>query len=150
MALEHVRVSQQGKEYLIRLKRVTGIKNWNILCRWALCTSLAEPSIPPNTARQPDSNVEMTWRVFGGQYADLYLVLVKERCLRDGLNTDDATVADQVRLHLHRGIAYLAGNKRLRSIENLVSLAIDTRQDRDFTADAIKSPRSTEGASMEM
>ena len=122
MAIEHVRVSQQGKEHLIRLKRVTGIKNWNVLCRWALCASLAEASVPPNSATHPDSNVEMTWRVFGGRYADLYLALVKERCLRDGLDTDDATVAQQFRLHLHRGIAYLAGNRKLRSIENLVSM----------------------------
>ena len=128
MAIEHIRVSQQAKEQLIRLKRATGIKNWNVLCRWALCVSLAEVSAPPSAATHPDSNVEMTWRVFGGRYADLYLALLKERCLLDGLSTDESTLAQQFRLHLHRGIAYLSGNKKLRGVEDLVSMA--SRSDR--------------------
>ena len=65
----------------------------------------------------------MTWRVFGGRYADLYLAMLKERCRLDGLGIDDATLSQQFRLHLHRGIAYLAGNKKLRGIEDLVSMA---------------------------
>ena len=132
MTIEHVKVSQQAKDHLIRLKRVTGIKNWNVLCRWALCVSLAEPSAPSNSAAHPDSNVEMTWRVFGGRYADLYLALLKERCLLDGLDTDDATLAQQFRLHLHRGIAYLAGNRKHCSIETLVSLATVRRSYREI------------------
>jgi len=130
VTIEHVRVSQRAKDQLVRLKRVTGIKNWNLLCRWALCVSLAESSMPSNIAAHPDSNVEMTWRVFGGRYADLYLALLKERCLLDGLDTDDATLAQQFRLHLHRGIAYLAGNRKLRSIEDLVSMARTDRKAR--------------------
>ena len=132
MAIEHVRVSQQAKDHLIRLKRVTGIKNWNVLCRWALCVSLAESSPPSTATTHPDSNVEMTWRVFGGRYADLYLALLKERCLLDGLAPDDTTVAQQFRLHLHRGIGYLAGNRKLRSVESLVSMASSERQPREL------------------
>ena len=130
MALEHVRVSQQAKDHLIRLKRITGIKNWNVLCRWALCVSLAEESRPSNSDAHPDSNVEMTWKVFGGQFAELYLSLLKERCLLDGLETDEATLAQQFRLHLHRGISYLAGNRKLRSIEDLVLMANTERLNR--------------------
>ena len=37
-----VRVNQQAKDQLIKLKRITGIKQWNVLCRWALCLSLAQ------------------------------------------------------------------------------------------------------------
>ena len=36
----------QAKEQLIRLKTRTGIPQWNILCRWAFCLSLAEPTPP--------------------------------------------------------------------------------------------------------
>jgi DNA sulfur modification protein DndE len=70
-----------------------------------------------------DSNVEMSWRVFGGRYADLYLVLLKERCLLDGLPTDDETLAQQFRLHLHRGISYLAANKAIRTIDDFIAVA---------------------------
>jgi DNA sulfur modification protein DndE len=121
-AIDHVRLSQQAKDQLIKLKRVTGIEQWNVLCRWALCTSLAEKSIPPAAKIPADSNVEMSWRVFGGRYSDIYLALMKERCLRDGIDTDTETIAQQFRLHLHRGIAYLFGNKSLRKIDDLIEL----------------------------
>lgn len=122
MAIEHIRLSQQAKDQLIKLKRVTGIEHWNVLCRWALCLSLAEQSVPPQSKIPADSNVEMSWKVFGGRYADLYLALMRERCVRDGLGADSDTVAQQFRLHLHRGISYLAGNKDLRKIDDLVAL----------------------------
>lgn len=124
MSIEHIRISQQAKEQLIRLKRLTGIEQWNVLCRWALCVSLAEPSVPPAAKVPADSNVEMNWKVFGGRYADVYLLLLKERCIRDGLSTDPDTLSQQLRVHLHRGISYLAANRRLKTIDNLVSLAL--------------------------
>ena len=120
--LEHIQLSQQAKEQLIRLKRVSGIASWNVLCRWGLCVSLAEDSIPKKRRIPADSNVEMTWRVFGGAYGDLYFTALKERCIRDGLGTDDRTMAEQFRLHLHRGISYLAANKGLAEIGDLVSM----------------------------
>ena len=124
MVVEHIRLSQRAKDQLIKLKRVTGIEHWNVLCRWAYCLSLSESSIP-SLARVPaDSNVEMSWRVFGGRYADLYVALLKERCERDGLGTETEVLAQQFRLHLHRGIAYLAGNRELRRIDDLLGLAV--------------------------
>jgi DNA sulfur modification protein DndE len=124
MAVEHIRLSQQAKDQLVKLKRITGIEHWNVLCRWAFCLSLSEQSVPPTAKIPADSNVEMSWKIFGGRYADLYMALLKERCVRDGLGTDMETLAQQFRLHLHRGIAYLAANKDLRKIDDLISLAV--------------------------
>ena len=123
MLVEHIRLSQHAKDQLIKLKRVTGIEHWNVLCRWAFCVSLAEPGVPPPAKIPADSNVEMSWKIFGGRHADLYLTLLKERCVRDGLGTDPEILAQQFRLHLHRGISYLFGNKQLRKINDLVALA---------------------------
>lgn len=114
MAIEHIRLSKQAREQLIRLKRYTGIEHWNVLCRWAFCRSLAEPSVPPPARIPADSNVEMSWRVFGGRHHELYMALLKERCLRDGLEIEDDVLAGQFRLHLHRGIAYLANDRQVR------------------------------------
>ena len=124
MSIEHIRLSQRAKDQLIKLKRVTGIEHWNELCRWALCVSFAEQSVPPAAKIPADSNVEMSWKVFGGRYADLYLALLTERCVRDSLGTDPEVLAQQFRLHLHRGISYLAGNKKLRKIDDLIALAV--------------------------
>lgn len=125
MPIEHIRVSQQAREQLIRLKRHTGIDHWNVLCRWAFCRSLAEPSVPPPAKHPADSNVEMSWRVFGGRHSDLFLALLKERCLADGLGVDDETLATQFRLHLHRGIAYLANDRSIRSVAALTATATE-------------------------
>ena len=71
MAIEHIRLSQQARDQLITLKRRTGIAHWNVLCRWALCRSLAEPAKPPAIKLTLDSNVEMNWRTFGGDLGDV-------------------------------------------------------------------------------
>lgn len=124
MSLDTIRLSQRAKEQLTRAKRDTGIKNWNVLSRWALCLSLAEPSVPAPAKIPADSSVEMTWKVFGGADADLYLALITQRCHNDGLGTDPETLAEQFRLHLHRGIGYLFGDPQLKSLTGLLSAAV--------------------------
>ena len=123
-AIESVRVSQRAKDQLIKLKRTTGISHWNALCRWGFCLSLAEEGAPPETEFPLDSNVEMTWRVFGGRHSNLYMALLKERLCRDGLPLSPETISRQFRLHLHRGISYLADGSNIRSIDDLISLVI--------------------------
>ena len=123
MAIETVRVSTKARDQLVTLKRRTGIQHWNVLCRWALCVSLAEPTPPRDEKITTDSSVEMTWKTFGGPYHELYSALISMRCQKDGLPVDPPTVAHQFRLHLHRGIAYLAGDPSIRSIESLVASA---------------------------
>jgi DNA sulfur modification protein DndE len=122
MPVDHIRLSQAARDQLITLKRRTGIKHWNELCRWALCVSLAEPAAPPAARIPADSNVEMEWRTFAGPCGDLLWGLLRHRCHDDGLPLDEETLAQQFRLHLHRGIGYLAGNRDLASIADLVSL----------------------------
>jgi DNA sulfur modification protein DndE len=124
MSLDSIKLSQRAKEQLTRSKRDTGIKNWNVLSRWALCLSLAEPTVPAPAKIPADSSVEMSWRVFGGADADLYLALIMQRCHDDGLGTDPDTIAEQFRLHLHRGIGYLFGDPRLKSLAGLLSSAV--------------------------
>ena len=115
-----IRLSVTAREQLITLKRHTGIRQWNVLCRWAFTTSLAELSMPPRQVHPADSNVEMTWKVFGGTHEVVYAALLVERCIADGLPVTEEVLAEQFRLHLHRGIAYLVGSRESRSIEGLV------------------------------
>jgi DNA sulfur modification protein DndE len=116
MLLETVRISQSARDQLMRLKRDTGIQNWNVLCRWALCLSLAEPSIPPPAKIVADSNVEMKWETFGGEHADTYDVIFRQRCFEDGVELSDESIGEYFKLHLHRGIGYLFGDKKYRDI----------------------------------
>ena len=124
MVIDNIKLSQAAKDQLVKLKRVTGITHWNVLCRWGFCRSLAELAPPPMMRIPADSNVEMTWRVFGGRRAALYLALLQMRLERDGLTIYDETLSQQFRLHLHRGISYLAGDRSLSRVDSLMSLAL--------------------------
>ena len=118
-----VRVDERAKTQLTTLKRRTGIKNWNVLCRWALCVSLAEPSPPANQEVGKLSNVEMSWSTFGGPAADVYADVLRAWCDTNGIEQTSDALAEQFRLHLHRGITYLVGNEDTRTLRGLVSLA---------------------------
>lgn len=124
MSLEKIRVSKKGRDQLMTLKRRTGIEHWNVLCRWALCVSLAEPTKPRQDKITGDSPVEMTWYTFAGEYEQLYLGLLRERCHRDGLGVDPDTIAQQFRIHLHRGISYLVGDSSRKTLPLFLAQAL--------------------------
>ncbi|MFE9788917.1 DNA sulfur modification protein DndE [Nocardia salmonicida] len=125
MPIENIRLSKQGRDQLITLRRRTGIEHWNTLCRWALCRSLAEPAPPPMAKIPADSNLEMSWRTFAGSHGALYWALLRHRCHTDGLPLDEETLAQQFRLHLHRGIGYLIGDRHVRNIADLVATTME-------------------------
>ena len=124
MIVKQVRLSQQAKDQLSRLKGKTGIKKWNILCRWALSYSLAEKTLTTDIPNASDSNLEMSWYTFGGDYYEIYEALVKAWCISMGLGTDNETVAKYFRLNLERGIAHLCGTGFIKSIDDLLLLAV--------------------------
>lgn len=118
--VETVRVSRQAKDQLIKVKRYTGIDNWNVLCRWALCLSLREKSIPAAYNQPLDGGVEMTWKVFAGEQADVFAALTILRCKQDGFPESAEGIAACLRAHLHRGIGYLASGNNNRSLPDLI------------------------------
>jgi DNA sulfur modification protein DndE len=125
ISIERVKLSQTAKDQLIKLKRYTKIEQWNILCRWAICRSLAEPTIPSPVPIPADSNVEILWPILTGEMSDYLIIALRQRCHNDGLGTDEKTLAQQFRLHLHRGIGYLVGDSNLKSIDNLIELMLN-------------------------
>lgn len=119
--IETVRVVETDRDLLSRLKRSTGIKNWNILCRWAFVLSIADQN---PTSVDPVGNwsaVEMTWRVFGGPYAEVYWALLVQRVHEDGL-APEVDLDREFNRHLHRGIGQLANLSQKPSIRSLISL----------------------------
>jgi len=116
----HVDDADTERSHLIRLKTKTGIDNWNILCRWAFCLSLAESTLPRSdgVARE-GAAIEMTWRTFGGDFSDVYLALLKHACHAQGLEINKQNLESLLWLHIHRGIGYLMGNKK-KGIENML------------------------------
>ena len=126
MVIKQIRLSQQAKDQLSRLKAKTGIKNWNILCRWAFCYSLAENTIPSDLAEREESNLEMSWITFGGEYYEIYEALMKAWCIRMELPLDRDTIAKYFRLNLETGIAHLCGTGFIKNADDLLKLAVRT------------------------
>lgn len=120
--IDTIRVSERAKQQLITLKRNTGIEHWNVLCRWALCMSLREPSKPPAEGQNTLSSLEMNWKTFAGHEEDAYKAILLARMIEDFGTISPSLINTQFRLHLHRGISRLAA-KKIRSIEDLVRIA---------------------------
>ncbi|MEF1174635.1 MULTISPECIES: DNA sulfur modification protein DndE [Vibrio] len=122
MSIETVRLSEKAKGQLITVKKNTKIDNWNVLCRWALMLSLKEESIPPHEDIVTNSNVEMTWKVFGGEFSDIYLAMLRQRIKTDFGEICEDELNYHFKLHLHRGVSYLLSKSK--SIDELLDLAI--------------------------
>lgn len=122
MIMRQIRLSNRAKERLSRLKGKTGIKNWNVLCRWAYCYSLKENTIPTPENIDADSNVEMSWYTFAGEYSDLYEALIIAWCKKMDMPTDNETMAKYVKMHIERGISYLSGTNFIRELDDLLRL----------------------------
>ena len=82
--------------------------------------SLSENTKPTEIAIPADSNLEMSWMTFGGDYYEIYEALVKAWCLKMKLPIDDESVARYFRLNLERGIANLCGTGFIKSIDCLL------------------------------
>lgn len=85
--------------------------------------SLQEPTPPTPIDIPADSNVEMTWHAFGGEHHDTYMALLRCRCYHDGIELTPENINKQFRLHLHRGINYLATPNKIANIVDLISLS---------------------------
>jgi len=124
MIMRQIRLSNRAKERLSRLKGKTGIKNWNVLCRWAYCYSLKENTIPTPENIDGDSNVEMSWYTFAGEYSDLYEALIIAWCKKMDIPTDNETMAKYIKMHIERGISYLSGTNFIRELDDLLRLGV--------------------------
>ena len=122
MIMKQIRLSNRAKERLSRLKGKTGIKNWNVLCRWAYCYSLKENTIPTPENIDGDSNVEMSWYTFAGEYSELYEALIIAWCKKMDISTDNETMAKYIKMHIERGISYLSGTNFIRELDDLLRL----------------------------
>lgn len=118
--VEHVKISARGRDILIKIKRVTGLEHWNEICRIALCNSLANPTLPAKRPKIADSNIDMEWKTFAGQFQQELAALTITRAHKDKINiSDKADLAEYFRDHLERGIAYMQNIKSLKELSEI-------------------------------
>jgi DNA sulfur modification protein DndE len=105
--IERVKISADGKHQLSTLKRRTGIEHYNIICRHALCASLANTSRVPPEALQYTGGLEIDWQTLGGEAAATLQNLLIVRALEEEGDASPIAVRKTLQAHLHRGLAYL-------------------------------------------
>jgi DNA sulfur modification protein DndE len=113
--VETVRISAKGRDTLINAKRKTGVEQWNVLCRWALCASLSIDSAPKPAKITEDSNIEIAWKVFSGGFGEIFSAALRSRFGRD-TEMVKYTPSEHFRAHLERGISYLQNVKNLEHL----------------------------------
>jgi len=118
-----VRISTRGREILIKLKRYTGISQWNTLCRIAYCYSLAIETEPAHSPEKSDCALEIEWDTFTGPIKNELSALTVWRLAKGDIPGSDA--ARYVRTHIERGLGAL---QNTRSILDLCSIIIDGRE----------------------
>ncbi len=113
-----VRISARGREILIKLKRYTGIGQWNTLCRLAYCYSLAIGTEPTHSPEKGDCALEIEWGTFCGP---LKTELAALTILHSGKHgTSHSDIAKYVRGHVERGLGAI---QNVRSVAELVQIA---------------------------
>ena len=112
-----VRISTRGREILIKLKRYTGIGQWNTLCRIAYCYSIAITTEPTQSPEKGDIALEIEWPTFAGPLKAELAALTVARARAAAVNEQD--IARYVRSHLERGLSAI---QNVRSVAEMVEL----------------------------
>lgn len=109
--IDRLRLTAGAKQQLITLKRRTGIEHYNVLCRHALCLSLANPAPAPDEHLQFGNGLEIDWKTFAGDADATYLNLLVVRSLADDGDASPAAIRRSLTRHVHRGLSYLVSRQ---------------------------------------
>jgi len=123
--IETVRLSDKSKDLLVKIKRITGIQTWNVICRIAFCLSLRDKSNPPPASEGEKPAIEISWKVFAGEMADVYSGLLLQRFKIEREAKSDMTLDECLKRHIFRGLGSLdaaTNQKNQGSLETLFKI----------------------------
>lgn len=124
MKLTKLRLTTEASNRLRFVAGKTGLTP-NLLCRLGFCLSLRELSVP-NPTDYLEEDREFNRYTLLGEYDQLFISLLIERCHRDGLEL--GKLPDYFRAHVNRGVVLL--QQRVKSIAGLSQL-IPPQPERD-------------------
>lgn len=105
--VENLKITDRGRDLLIKLKRITGLEHWNEICRIAFCFSLRDQSVPPPYEQVAERKVVIEWKVFAGDQSNLYAGLLVLRHHHDRRLGFKGTTEECLRRHVQRGLGSL-------------------------------------------
>ena len=108
ISVEAIRLSQNEKDLLVRVKRRTGIDSWNILCRWAIILSLRSTETNFKKSSEKRDAVEIRWETFAGDTRDILSAALLLAYRQANLDPETVSLTDFTHFKLSDGIKRLA------------------------------------------
>ena len=118
--IDLLRTSVNVGNSLTRIKTITGIPNWNIICRWAFCLSLKQTSLPREVDEKLDG-IEIDYDTLVGKNKSIYTQLLINNLISHKVEIDKKNLTKYLYAHVNRGVNIIYTNK-LKDISGLMNL----------------------------
>ena len=118
--IDQLRTSTTVKNSLTRIKSITSIQNWNVLCRWGFCLSIKQLSLPRTVDEKLDG-IEMDYGTFVGKNENIYTQLLINNLRHHNIEVNKENLAKYLYAHVNRGVNIIYTNK-LKDISGLMAL----------------------------
>ena len=120
LTIDNLKTSTNLKNSLTRIKTNTGIANWNVICRWALCLSLKQASLPREVDEKLDG-VEIDYDILVGKNKTIYTQLLINNLITHKVEINKKNLTKFLNAHVNRGANIIYTNK-LKDISGLFKL----------------------------
>ena len=118
--IDQLRTSGSLKNLLTRIKGITSIQNWNVLCRWGFCFSIKQSTLPRMVDEKLDG-VEIDYDVLVGKNKIIYTQLLINNLRKNNIEINKENLTKYLYAHVNRGINIIY-NFKLKGISGLLSL----------------------------
>ena len=118
--IEKLRTTSNIKNILVRLKSITGVQYWNVVCRWGLCTSLKQSTLPRLVEEKLDG-VEIDYDIFVGKNKIIYTQLLLNNLKKHNVELTKDNTYKYLYAHVNRGVSILY-NYKMKTIKDLFSI----------------------------
>jgi len=118
--IDQLRTSTSLKNLLTRIKGITSIQNWNVLCRWGFCFSIKQSTLPRMVDEKLDG-VEIDYDVLVGKNKIIYTQLLINNLRKNNIEINKENLTKYLYAHVNRGINIIY-NFKLKGISGLLSL----------------------------
>ena len=118
--IDLLRTSANVRNSLTRIKTITGIPNWNVICRWAFCLSLKQTSLPREVDEKLDG-IEIDYDTLVGKNKSIYTQLLINNLISHKVEIDKKNLTKYLYAHVNRGVNIIYTNK-LKDISGLFKL----------------------------
>ena len=118
--IDNIKTSSNVKIALTRIKSITRIPTWNVICRWAFCLSLKQTSLPREVDEKLDG-VEIDYDVLVGKNKTIYTQLLINNLIKHKVELNKRNLVKYLNAHINRGVNIIY-NYKLKDISGLVNL----------------------------